>query len=98
MTQKFSSRAHVSLVKSRESSVEFYRLVFGITLAIVLLTLLFMGFVSNSKDPLISPPIVVITMVLPAWIGFSWAIMGYVNACLNQSEDKLGVQIAHTSA
>ncbi len=98
MTQKFSSRAHAFLFKSHESSIAFYRLVVAIAIALILSVTLFMFIVSNAKDPLISPPVVVIAMVIPAWIGFSWAMMGYANACLNQSEDKFGVQIAQKSA
>ncbi len=95
MTQKFSSRAHVSLVKYHESSIAFYRLMFAVTLTLLLSVIIFMVLITKAKDPFISPPFVAIFMFIPSWVAFGCAMMGL---CPNQSEDKLGVQIAHTSA
>ena len=85
MTQNVSSRAHASLVKPYESSVAFYSLIVAISIALILSVTFFMVIVSNAKDPFISPPVVVITMVIPVWIGFGLAMRGYSNACYNHS-------------
>jgi len=98
MTQNVSSRAHAFLIKPYKSSIAFYRLMFAVTLTLLLSVIIFMVLITKAKDPFISPPFVAIFMFIPSWVAFGCAMMGYINVCPNQSEDKLGVQIAHTSA